>query len=416
MSGGDKSTRCDLFVFGANDEGQLGTGCKEEKVFIPTRAIRGASFWSMSIVGGSKHTLLQDEHGNVFVAGQNTDRQLGYFNSSPPNSKVAAIEDPAQTSLCEFTLKRNDVAFCAATWDSSAYVLQGSATEALNEVIHTEGKGLDGELGRGACISTAEIRTVRSSAGSYLDPLDPLPDQVRSFAAGHSHYVAVLKNGQVWGWGKANKSQLGDLQESSTKKISEPRQLPDIGFEAVKIVCGKEFTYIVADPADGRHLILGQDKGGLKSNMPASIQNWKDIGATWNAIYVLYQDGTLQAWGKEFLYQLVPPGLPPLDQIAIGSEHVLALTRASDTSPSKLISWGWGEHGNCGDVSTMDPPPAMPRCCVTGRWNEIDIPGSILSIGAAQATSFVLTEVRSQSSNLAEVNDVVELTVQQNIE
>jgi protein ATS1 len=71
-----------------------------------------------------------------------------------------------------------------------------------------------------------------------------------------------------------------------------------------------------------------------------------------------------------------------LNKIAIGSEHVVALSAAGD-----VLTWGWGEHGNCG--------PQVENNDVKGRWNVIASskfipPGSkIGEIGAGCATSWV---------------------------
>ena len=120
--------------------------------------------------------------------------------------------------------------------------------------------------------------------------------------------------------------------------------------------------------------------------MPPHIKNWKQIGATWNAIFVLFDDGHLTAWGKDNLWELVPKGLPLIEKMAVGSEHVLALTK-----DGKLISWGWGKHGNCGNMEGLRD--RVENDMVNGFWNTIDIPGRIVFVGAGFCTSFVLTEV-----------------------
>jgi protein ATS1 len=154
------------------------------------------------------------------------------------------------------------------------------------------------------------------------------------------------------------------------------------------VVCGKDFTYLAGDPSTGDHTLLGRDKFGVRSNMPHHIQYWKDFGATWHAVFVLFHDGSLTAWGKDDMWELVPKDLPLIDQIAVGSEHVLALTRRGD-----LISWGWGKHGNCGDLTALVREGKVKNDMVSGCWNEIPIPERIESIGAGFCTSFVFTGV-----------------------
>lgn len=83
--------------------------------------------------------------------------------------------------------------------------------------------------------------------------------------------------------------------------------------------------------------------------------------------------------------QLPPRGLPNIEQLAAGSEHVVALTKAGE-----VISWGWGEHGNCGGNIDENGD-------VKGRWNVIpthhlDESMKVLGVGAGCATSFFWTD------------------------
>jgi protein ATS1 len=74
---------------------------------------------------------------------------------------------------------------------------------------------------------------------------------------------------------------------------------------------------------------------------------------------------SVRSWGRDDHGQLAPAGLPAVRAIAAGSEHALALTR---DSKRRLLAWGWGEHGNCGEAIDA-------RGDVKGRWNEIPLPG-----------------------------------------
>jgi protein ATS1 len=132
----------------------------------------------------------------------------------------------------------------------------------------------------------------------------------------------------------------------------------------------------------GNIRVLGSDKWDLVSKAPATVPQWKDVGASWGNIYVLSTNGELTAWGRDDHGQLPPPKLPPLSDIAIGSEHVVALSNNGE-----VMAWGWGEHGNCG--------PRVENNDVKGRWNVIASnkyipPGCrITKIGAGCATSWI---------------------------
>ncbi|KAF2852224.1 alpha-tubulin suppressor protein-like protein Aats1 [Plenodomus tracheiphilus IPT5] len=383
-----------LYVFGSNGEGQLGIPAADI-VNTPTLIKDPLPLQDLlSIHCGDNHTLLQISTTNLYGTGSNRKGQIAPHRVINNN-----------TRLEHFTRLETGGSFVAATCESSAYihlhlappawVVQmnnninslGFPTEPLELVkpqpfqpstwIWTEGYSHWGEMGRGDQIT--------STADDYpgVDALrEKLWGVAVDFAAGVWHYVVIFEDGTVYGWGKARLGQLGDGLDG---KVTVPTKIEGIPFKPKKVVCGKDFTYVVGDPQDGEHVVLGRDKFNIVSGKPDNIKGWKDIGATWHAIFVLFNDGTLLAWGKENMWKLVPPNLPLLEKIAVGSDHVLALT-----VDGKLISWGWGKHGNCGDLSRMEQN--VENDMVSGFWNEIDIPGTIEMIAAGFCTSFVVTQ------------------------
>lgn len=80
--------------------------------------------------------------------------------------------------------------------------------------------------------------------------------------------------------------------------------------------------------------------------------------------------------------QLGPPDLTNICEIAIGSEHVVAIDASGNA-----LAWGWGEHGNCG--------PGTNGGDVKDRWNVIVssqyLPenSKIITVGAGCATSWI---------------------------
>ncbi|USP73813.1 RCC1 repeat-containing protein C10F6.04 [Curvularia clavata] len=344
-----------MYVFGSNGEGQLGIPAAEI-VNIPTEATSTLPLEDVTAIrGGDNHTLFLCKDGAVYGVGDNRKGQLGSLGKEP---RIQAFQ-----RLYE------NASFITASCESSAYVTKD---EFGQNYIYTEGTGQWGELGHEE--QTGPMASTRISTS--------FPGTIVDFAAGVWHYVAILDNGSVYGWGKA---RLGQLGNNLTGKVTAPTEIGGIPFQPVKTVCGKDFTYIVGEPSRGEHILLGKDKFNIISNMPENIKCWKDVGATWHAIFVLFDDGTLTAWGKENMWNLLPPNLPRLDKIAVGSDHVLAVT-----VDGKLISWGWGKHGNCGDLTEIKDD--IKNDMISGFWNEIEIPGEIDMIGAGFCTSFAITK------------------------
>jgi protein ATS1 len=352
-----------LYVFGSNGEGQLGIPAAEI-VNTPTRVAdptpHGCTLpldETQAIRGGDNHTILHTKGHAVYGTGDNRKHQLG-------NEKLAP-------RINHFQLLDHGYSFTAATCESSAFVKP--SLDASQSSVRLHGSNNWGELG--------------SDNGTSAELL--LPGKVVDFAAGVWHYVAVMHDGSVHGWGKARLGQLGDALSG---KVTTPTKIEGIPFRPRKVVCGKDFTYLVGNPAQGQHHLLGKDKFNIISNMPDHVKSWKDVGATWHAIFILFEDGTLTAWGKENMWELLPPNLPLVDKIAVGSDHILALTKEG-----RLISWGWAKHGNCGDLSSV--AMEMKNDMVSGFWNDIPIPGEIERIGAGFCTSFVITKQPTTNSS-----------------
>ncbi|KAF2748037.1 RCC1/BLIP-II [Sporormia fimetaria CBS 119925] len=360
-----------LYAYGSNGEGQLGLGRVDDKVFgaqveNPPPCLEEIE----SICGGGNHTLMRTRSGHVWGAGCNLNKQL---------LGISDREQDVCSPVLEFKQLHcmNCVTGCAAAWESSAYALLGPVLADLGAftTIYTSGRGLQGELGRGPAV---EVHPTTRSEQIY----DPLPGIAGDIAAGMYHYVAVVEPDSVYGWGRSKNGQLGKTEH---KSISQPTLISDVPFWPHRVACGQNFTYIVGYPGTGEHLVLGEDKHGLQSDAPFDVKGWKDIGATWNAIFVLFEDGSLKAWGKSNLWSLVPPNLPPLEQIAVGSDHIVAITR-----DGKVISWGWAVHGNCGPLDHLKKP--LGKGYVTGQWNEIPLDGKPVKIGAGYSTTFVITK------------------------
>ncbi|KAH7088442.1 regulator of chromosome condensation 1/beta-lactamase-inhibitor protein II [Paraphoma chrysanthemicola] len=348
-----------LFVFGSNGEGQLGIPVADV-VSSPAEVLTSLPLAELRAVrGGTNHTLLVTSTGVIYGAGDNRKGQL-------------APELEGEERLDSFQKLVGNIAFAAATCESTAYITIGE--EPGQSQLFIQGSGQWGETGHDHK-SPAELLV----AGEPWPFLGSLPGTVIDFAAGVWHYIAVLEDGSVYGWGKARLRQLG---EGLTGKIITPTRIEGIPFKPVRAVCGKDFTYLVGDPSVGEHIVLGQNKFNIVTGAPADIKSWKSIGAAWHAIFVLIDDGRLIAWGRNAMWQLIPPNLPLIDKIAVGSEHVLAVTK-----DGKLISWGWGKHGNCGDLSQIQG--RIENDMVNGLWNEIELPGTIDYIGAGFCTSFI---------------------------
>jgi protein ATS1 len=353
-----------VYAIGSNGSGQLGIGHKED-VSVPKQVLFDENIDPITQVkAGGNHTLLLSS-GGLYCSGDPSSGACGLMSDShrsePHFYKVRlGTEDSARSS---------PVVLCAASWEASIIVQKDEDGHAAK--ISSFGIGNKGELGLGELL-------FRSSKAQVIESFPPKGLEIIDLAASISHVVAVLSNGDVYGWGSGRKGQLGQPEGI----IHVPRRITDLDFKVVRAVCGRDFTYLLGDPESGKHAILGSDKWNVQLAAPATVYGWKDVGASWGSIFVLHKNGELTSWGRDDHGQLSPSALPPLSQIAIGSEHVLGLT-----TDGNVLAWGWGEHGNCG--------PGTTNGDVSGQWNVIASsqylpPGSkICTIGAGCATSWI---------------------------
>jgi protein ATS1 len=338
-----------VHALGSNGSCQLGVGHYDDLSAPSLVEIHNLDAPITSIKAGGNHTLILTKSGTVYATGENTDGRCAI------STEVTSISSFTSSSLPKME-------YIAATWDASFF--------ASAHAVYVCGSGLKGELGLGQS-------TVKAASPQRIPDFPPTGTQIIDLAACMGHVVVVLSNGHVYGWGNGLHGQLG----SPLSVVWSPRRLDDIPFPVSRAVCGKDFTCVFGDPADGKLQLLGvakRDRFNIKSNTPQTLSNWIDVQATWGGVYVLLRDNNLVAWGRNDHGQLPPTDIP-VTAMAAGSEHMLVLT-----TTGKVLAWGWGEHGNCG-------LPTDEQRDVKGRWYELDSSTTVLHIGAGCATSWIIT-------------------------
>jgi protein ATS1 len=353
-----------LFALGSNGSGQLGLTHKED-VSVPKQVEFSQPLRDdpvIQVTAGGNHTILVTASGKVYWSGDYTNGCCGIVeNEDRENGRPVFRKFALPNST-----NPGPVLFAACTWDTTTLVVGDEENRATRIYSYGNTEG------------------VRGNTESF-PAFPPIGTEVISLAAGFRHVVAVLNNGDVYGWGNGRKGQLGQLEDKNNRDvITKPQKISAIPFRIAKAVCCQHTTCLIAEPGDGRVLVLGADKWNLKSRAPIEVPNWRTIVAGWGCIYILKRDGEIVAWGRDDHGQLPPLALPQVSQIAAGSEHAVALTESGD-----VLAWGWGEHGNCG------PHTDEKFGDVKGRWNVLaslkNLPegSNITTIGAGCATSWI---------------------------
>lgn len=341
-----------LFAFGSNGLGQLGVGHQND-VNLPQlcRFTEKVNSLPVRLAASGNSTMILFESGSIYCAGANPPRKGQQQQNVHQFEPIVSFE----------TFK---VKLCSATWDASMIVTD-------TDDIFVCGRGGKGELGLGIGSMVAETDT-------KLKNFPPDGLSIVDIASSVSHSVVVLSNGEVYGWGNGRKGQLGE----PSLTVWQPRKFEEVGFEVVRAVCGREFTFLLGDPKSRKFKIVGSDKWGIRSLAPVLEQTPHDIGANWGSMVVQLTDGTIQAWGRKDRGQDAPSNLVQIRYMAMGSEHGLAVI-----PDGTILCWGWGEHGNCG-------PNIDFNGNTSGKTVQLPIPEElqkmqILGVGAGCATSFL---------------------------
>ncbi|KAK6842383.1 hypothetical protein PG990_005675 [Apiospora arundinis] len=367
-----------LFALGSNGSGQLGIGHKED-VSVPKPVLfhcEPPSDAIVSIAAGGNHTVVLTETGKAYWSGDSSKGACGITTiSSADNAQFEELILAEPETL-------GPIAHIACTWDSTTCVVKDEQGKARK--VYSCGTGEQGQLG----IEAKGIMEPR-----VIPNFPPEGTEVVHLASGMAHIVVVLDNGDVYGWGNGRKGQLGQAVTLDDGAPPAPiinfapckiGSSSGVDFKVANAVCGQYTTCLFGEPKEGKVLVLGPDKWGLKSKAPSSTPGWNTVDGGWGDVFVLTADGTLRAWGRDEHGQLPPPNMPKITKFVAGSEHSIAVTDSNE-----VISWGWGEHGNCG------PQTDGPSGVVKGRWNviasgELLPEGSqITAIGAGCATSWI---------------------------
>uniref|UniRef100_A0A3P9PEX5 Secretion regulating guanine nucleotide exchange factor n=1 Tax=Poecilia reticulata TaxID=8081 RepID=A0A3P9PEX5_POERE len=328
---------------GANSYGQLGQSHVEDQCVPWLSESSALHDRTVRVVdGGGGHSVVLE----VLVCGQNHRGQLGLGHST----------DVLTLQLCPVLNHR--VANVACGWDFTLLLTSGQllacgsnafgqlgvgqtvthsaellAVEALKEPVVSVAAGLRSgsvyQWGTGL-FSHAKRALSSHPAPSHLNSKLPCPvplgqRKAQLVTAGSAHCVC-LTEGELFLWGSNKHGQLATAEPFLPSPSLLNRSL--LKGEKVTGVCSG-WTHVVAQTS-GRVFTWGRgDYGQLGRSASVSENAETSMGNRKDCIPVEVTS------------------LHAATQIVCGSEHNLAIVGC-------LLSWGWNEHGMCGDGSQAD--------------------------------------------------------------
>ncbi|XP_077423817.1 secretion-regulating guanine nucleotide exchange factor [Vanacampus margaritifer] len=356
-----------LLAWGANSYGQHGQGHEEDRA-IPRLsnkvALHGKTV--QAVCGGGGHSVVVTDDGEAFVCGQNHRGQLGLGHTascstlqrcSSPNQRVTNV-------ACgwDFTLLLTDCGNLLACGSNVfgqlgiGQVTSHSAELVLIEVLKERVMNVAAGLRHALAITDSGCvyqwgTGLRSLAKRALSP-DPIPSHLNSkvpslvpglnqkmprvVTAGSAHCVCLTGNGDLFLWGSNKHGQLTATEPFLSTPAPLKRSLLN-GEKVVKVWSG--WTHIIAQTETGRVFTWGRGNYGQLGRALAIGPNPEHQSA--------------ESVRQAFLPAEVDV-LCGATQIACGSEHNLAIVG------ERLLSWGWNEHGMCGDGSLADVVEPQP--------------------------------------------------------
>lgn len=225
-----------LWVWGANDDGQLGDGTFTDRT--TPQKVTGLPLPVIAIAAGSFHSMALLSDGTIWSWGKNYNGQLGYitYDNSPtlpplptlgptctPGGNIPPQPTPGPTTsfpdwshnLPKQVLTLTGVIAIAAGTDHSLAVKNDGT-------IWAWGDNTRGELGNGTT-NDGLINTPNQATYTPVQVLN-LTD-VKAVSGGNRFSLALTNTGTVYAWGYNNVKQLGcgntPLSSSTPLQISE---------------------------------------------------------------------------------------------------------------------------------------------------------------------------------------------------
>ncbi|WP_050725372.1 Ig-like domain-containing protein [Vulgatibacter incomptus] len=321
----------DVWCWGINFSGQLGSELAGIAEYAPVPAAAGFSF--RSLTSGSQHTCGVTFDDQVYCWGENEDLQLGdpdveyTWEPTHVSSTPFALVGAMYFSTCATILQGNpycwgynsdDHEFGAPTIWGSADPVQVSSPAAGQPLLaltairggayHTCGATEAGELFCWGYNNRGQVGTGNTNVVER--PFATKAGGVVDFALGVAHTCAVMDSGEVSCWGRNLNGQLGTGGTSTRIPTPTPVALPP-GLSVVAIAAGEEHTCALDSTGSawcwGGNWSGQLGRPGGDSSVPVLVSGdltFRAIAARADQTCAVATDESIYCWGDNWGGQL----------------------------------------------------------------------------------------------------------------
>lgn len=319
----DISPPLQLQALGSNSFGQLGKSPQDLEFGSITPDIPEEI---ESIAAGRNNSLFLTSKGKIFSWGGNEWGQLGYKTDSYYETEPKEI--PNVSNIVKIATNNNHV--LALNRDGAVFAF---------------GFNFSGQIGDG----TTENR---------FNPIQVPIDPVKDIAAGYKFSVAVLQNGDIWGWGASCDSESKKTAETWWKEEQEEQENREDG--SYYDPHSEALVYY-----DKNEYCINEDIVGILNKVPRKIdgvQGIEKISAGYGHVLALDKNSNVWSFGCNTYNQLGRDTKGPINatpkrieeiegiqEVSAGFRHSLALKK-----DGTVLAWGHNYRGQLGDDTTND--------------------------------------------------------------
>jgi alpha-tubulin suppressor-like RCC1 family protein/uncharacterized protein YkwD len=303
----------ELWAWGGNGSGQLGTGGSEFPSDVPIHPAEFEDF--VAVAASSDRSVGLKSDGTVWTWGPRDEK------ATPPGGSVVPVKVPGI----------DQVTTVAAGYQHNLAIKSDGTLWAW-------GDNRWGQLGDGSGHDQDTPVRVRHLTG------------VKAVAAGHSHSLALLQDGSLWAWGNNGVGQLGiEIPDSppghpdppAPTNYPEPQHIPMSG-RLIGIAAGDYHSLAIQD---GNHQLY--------------IWGWNLAGCV--------GIGTLPTTDRHTLW--IDKPRQPVPDGSFTGQNIVAIGGGSSSSVALDTSgrvWAWGDNsfqlfGTGSDTSLQSPTPVHVR-------------------------------------------------------